>query len=287
MNNMTEASGSQEHNGYVIDAENAAEMARLTIQDDLLTQSMGFVPEQIDLTGIRKVLDVACGSGGWLLNLVARYPHLQGMGIDISQIMMEYASNLAATRNLTNVEFQVMDVTQPLQFPDNSFDLINARILTGFLSAPQWPTLLQECYRLTRPGGLLCLTEAEWGFTNSPALDTLSGFTALAFYRAGHSFSPSGRTIGTTNMFRLLLKQAGYQNIEQKAHVIDFSAGTPIHNSNVRNALTVYRLIEPFFIAMQIATPGELSRLQVQAEEEMQKADFCAIDYYTTAWGRK
>jgi len=48
--------------GYVIDAENAAEMARLMLQDRLLTQSMGgLIPEPIDLSQAYQVLDIACG----------------------------------------------------------------------------------------------------------------------------------------------------------------------------------------------------------------------------------
>ena len=148
------STGPSGYEGYVVDAENAAEMARLMIQDHLLTQAMGgLVPEQSDLSQVYHVLDIACGSGGWLLDLVTQYPHLQGVGIDISHLMMEYATSLTKSQGLSNVQFVVMDATQPLRFPDNTFDLVNGRILTGFLSTHQWSALLQECARITRPGG--------------------------------------------------------------------------------------------------------------------------------------
>lgn len=45
---------SRNESTYVIDAENAAEMARLTRQDRLITKTMGgLFPERSDLSGVR------------------------------------------------------------------------------------------------------------------------------------------------------------------------------------------------------------------------------------------
>lgn len=278
----------QPYEGYFIDAENAAEMARLVLQDRLITRAMGGVlPEPIDLSQVFHALDIGCGPGGWLLDLAAQNSHIRGVGIDISSLMMAYANNLARERDLPNVQFHVMNATQPLLFADNSFDLVNGRIITGFLTAQQWPAMIEECRRILRPGGILRLTEAEWGFTNSVALETLSGMTALSLYRAGHSFSPSGRTVGTANVLRLLLKQAGFQDIQYRAHAVDFSKGAEVHESNVQNVLVVYKLIQPFFIQMQVATEEELQRIYERLEQELQAEDFCGVDYYLTVWGRK
>ena len=277
------------HEGYVLDAENAAEMARLMMQDHLLTRVMGGpVPEQTDLSQIYRVLDIACGPGGWLLDLVTQYPHIQGVGIDISHLMMEYATSLVQSQGLPNIQFRVMDATQHLDFPDQTFDLVNGRILTGFLSADQWSGLLSECNRITKPRGILRLTEGEWGFTNSAAYDTLQqGMCTLAVYRSGHSFSPYGRNVGTANMLRLLLRRAGYQQIECRAHVVDYSAGTETHDSNCQNMLVFHKLLQPFLVQMQVATQDELDHLHAQMEADMLAEDFCAIDYFLTVWGHK
>jgi ubiquinone/menaquinone biosynthesis C-methylase UbiE len=282
------SSGTQHYEGYVMDAENAAEMARLMLQDRLLNQAMGgLLAERNDLTHIYRVLDIACGPGGWLLDLTTQYPHMQGVGIDISQLMIDYANNLARTQKLSNVQFRVMDATNPLEFPDRSFDLINGRILTGFLATHQWPTLLQECFRITKPGGILRLTEGEWAFTNSAALDKLASFTTRGIYQGGHSFSPHGRNIGTANMLRLLIKNAGYEDIACKAHVVDFSAGTELHEGNTQNMLVIYKQLQPFFIQMQLASQEELDDLHAQMETDLQADDFCGLDFFLTVWGRK
>lgn len=285
---MMENPATQRHEGYIMDAENAAEMARLMLQDQLFTETMGGVlPEQPDPSQIHQVLDIACGPGGWLLKLIEQYPHMRGVGIDISQLMIEYATSLVQSQQLSNVEFRVMDVTQPLDFPDNTFDLINGRIFTGFLSTQQWPLLLRECFRITRPGGILRLTEGEWAFTNSAAHDTLTGLFTQALRRGGHSFSPTGRTGGTINVLRLLFREAGYQNIQYRAHALDFSAGTPAHEMNAQNHLIVLKQLQPFLAQMQVATQEELDMLYAQMEEDFQKENFGALDILLTVWGYK
>jgi hypothetical protein len=47
---------------------------------------------------------------------------------------IEYATSLAEAQDLSTLQFRVMDATQPLDFPDSTFDLVNGRILMGFLS---------------------------------------------------------------------------------------------------------------------------------------------------------
>ena len=117
--------------------------------------------------------------------------------------------------------------------------------------------------------------------------NSLSGFLALAAYRAGHSFSPHGRTIGTANVLRLLLRRAGYEVIGHRAYAVDYSAGAELHESNVQNLLVVFKQVQPFFAQMQLATEEELQRLYEQMEEDLQTEDFCGIDFYLTVWGRK
>ena len=127
---------------YFIDPENAAEMARLTHQDRLVTQAMGgLFPERSDLSSIHAVLDIACGPGEWPLSVAATYPHMRVVGIDISSIMIAYAAMQAQVRAVDNVTFSVMDALQPFDFPTHTFDLINARFIFGFMS----PAAAERC----------------------------------------------------------------------------------------------------------------------------------------------
>ena len=169
-------------NTYLNDAESAAEMARLIDQDRAVTEVMGgLLPENPDFAGITQVLDIACGPGSWVQEVAFAHPDIEVIGFDISKTMIEYARQMAQVRGLSNAQFKVMDATKPLAFPDNSFDLVNARTIAGFMPQASWPALIKECLRVTRPGGSIRLTETDaWGVTNSLAFETLSWLCYLA-----------------------------------------------------------------------------------------------------------
>src|SRR5260370_17691027 len=108
---MTDISVPGTHHGYGIGGENAAEMERLMVQNQMLDRSLGGpLPEQTDLGEVHQVLDVACGPGGWIFDVVQRYPFIQGVGIDIDQLMIDFANS----QQIANARFRVMDATGPL-----------------------------------------------------------------------------------------------------------------------------------------------------------------------------
>src|SRR5260370_27314523 len=96
----------------------------------------GLLAEQAEsvLSTVRSVLDVACGPGGWALDLAQQYPDIQAVGVDIDEGMIEYANTMARASGLDNALFRVMDASKPLDFPDGSFDLVNARFMVAFLT---------------------------------------------------------------------------------------------------------------------------------------------------------
>ena len=272
---------------YFIDPENAAEMARLTHQDRLVTQAMGgLFPERSDLSSVRDVLAIACGPGEWPLSVAAAYPHAHVVGIDISSLMIAYAAMQAQVRQVDNVTFSVMDALHPLDFPAHTFDLINARFIFGFMSPAAWPTLLEECMRIARPGGTLRLTESEWNLTTSLAYETLHAFTTQALKKAGRSFSPDGRNIGITPMLGSFLQRAGCTHIRQAAFAQDLSAGTEANQTLYQNLMAFFKLVEPFVLGMGITTQMEFDTQYARMLEEISSPSFRAISFILTVWGQ-
>jgi hypothetical protein len=97
----------------------------------------------------------------------------------------------------------------------------------GSLHRTVWPRLVQECFRITRPAGVMRMTELDTsGITTSPAFNYLDALLLKANWLVGHGFSPDRRTTWMTPMLPTLLRTAGYQNIQHRAHAIDLSAGT-------------------------------------------------------------
>jgi ubiquinone/menaquinone biosynthesis C-methylase UbiE len=285
---MTTSPDSQESkNMYFIDQEDAVEMARLLEQDALVTRSMGglFSERADDLEIIHTILDVACGPGGWALSVARDYPHIQITGVDISTRMVNYSRTHAKARGFSNAHFEVMDVLQPLDFPENSFDLVNSRTLIGFMTPQSWPILLKELTRVCQPGGTVRLTEFEMPMTNSPAFEAISGLILQAMHKVGRNFSPDGRYFTITPMLGSLLQDAGCQNIQKKPHLIDFSSGSEAHEGYVQDLIFGFKLIQPFLSQMKMITEKEFNKIHQQMVGEMFDDHFCALAYGLTVWG--
>lgn len=275
-----------EESSYVMDAENAAEMARLIKQDRMFTQAMGGIfPERDDLSEIHDILDLGCGPGGWVLDVAREYPEKRIVGIDISHQMITYAQYLAEERQHRNVELHVMDAHKQLDFPDASFDLINARTIIAFTRRDQWSKLIQECTRLLRPNGVLRFTEAEAGYSTSPSIEHLNQLLMLAFYKAQFGFSPTN--FGMAPRLVRFFTEAGYQDIKKRPYLIDSSAGMPLHEASFNDFLAIYKMIQPFLIKMGVSTEEELQSLYQRGIEAMQEPDFYSIGVCFTISGRK
>src|SRR5207249_3256567 len=97
------------------------EMARLINQDRATTQVMGGPLSGIDDPfSLRNILDLGCGPGGWTLDAAFELPDAEVEGIDISHRMVDYAKARAKTQRLHNASFGIMDITQPLEYFDDS-----------------------------------------------------------------------------------------------------------------------------------------------------------------------
>jgi SAM-dependent methyltransferase len=284
----THGEPSQGDSVYFNDPENVAEMARLIGQDRLITKGMGgLYSERSDLSGIHRILDAASGPGGWTLEVALTHPEIEVVGVDVSQVMIDYANAQARVQGLNNASFQVMDIQKPLDFPDGSFDLVNARFI-NFLPAAAWSPLMQEFGRITRPGGVIRLTESEWWyFTNSPAMENLNAMIIRALKLQGESFSQSGRFTGVLPMLGRFLLDAGCVNVNYRSHVIDYSYGTEAYEGFRHDAAIVFKLFQPFIVRMGVATQEEVNQLYEQMQLEMAKDDFRGLMLPLTAWGEK
>ncbi len=270
---------------YVIDSESPAELARLLHQDRLFTKALGLLPPLPDNSKIHSILDIACGPGGWAREAAVTLPAAQVTAIDISERVITFAQDQAEVQQIPNVRFIVMNALKPLNFPDNSFDLVNGRLLNGSLTQTDWPILLQECQRILRPGGVVCLTEGEWGITNGSISEQLSFLLTQAMYRAKHGIS--SYAFGNTVMLQPLLRKAGYQNVQAQAFPLEYSAGTDAHHSAYQDMLAIFQLLQPFLISMKVTTQEELDHLYQQLPAEMLANDFCGMWFFLRVWGEK
>ena len=129
----------------------------------------GVLPEQPDPTAFQRVLDVGCGTGGWLIEVAKAHPTCTLLvGVDASLTFVEYARAQAEAAQVSDrVAFHVMDALHMLELPKSSFDLVNQRAATSWLRTWDWPKLLHEYRRMCRPGGVIRITEGDWVVSNT------------------------------------------------------------------------------------------------------------------------
>ena len=285
---MTENQPAKLQHTYIQDPESATEMARLMLQDRLVTEGMhGVFPERSSLEHIQTILDVGCGPGGWVLDVAHTYPDRTVVGIDVSTKMIAYAQAQASAQRLSNVTFVVMDALQPLDFSEGTFDLVNVRFASGYVLRAHWATFLQRCVQVLRPGGILRLTEPELaGLTNSPACEQMNAWVTQMVHRKGYGFSHDGSHFGVLPMLGLLLQEAGCTNIQTKPHMLDFSTGTALHKSQYQNYMVWYALLKPELIRMGITTEEGFDQTYNSMLEEMQLPRFRALWSMLTVWGK-
>jgi len=280
---------SHQHHPYFIDQEEGTEMYRLYRQGQVLTDMQGGVlPERPNFAGIRDVLDVACGPAEWALQLATQHPDVQVVGVDLSERITLFNRSNAQNNRLRNATFTVMDVTQGLAFADHSFDLVNARLIFGFMTPLKWPALVQECLRVLRPGGSLRMTEGDASLSNSAASERLHILLTQAIQDQGRSFLPSARHASVVPMLRSFLQEAGCTGVQERANVLNYSFGTPVHERWSRNILSAFKLVQKFLIEeTNVVTQDDYALLVEQLRREMQHETFCAVAFYLTVWGHK
>ncbi len=270
---------------FVQDRANEDERTRVMLQDQLYTASMGGVlPEQPDPTAFRRVLDVGCGTGGWLIDVARSYPTMTTLvGVDISNKMVEYARAQVEAEGVSDrVKFQLRDVLTGLEFPDASFDLINQRLGASYLRTWDWSRIVMEYRRVVQAGGVIRISEVDLTESNGEAFNRLARVFLQALYGAGHYFTLDNR--GLTGEIAPLLEKYGLRDVQTRVHHIEYRAGTKEGDMHAENMKYGFRTLLPFF-RKWTRLPADYEELYQQMLGEMQRPDFVATFDMHTVWG--
>lgn len=304
-------------NTCVIDAESSANLARLVDQPEPLDEGEvrrqlmlshhlsealgGAVPVTlVDLTSVHTVLDVACGAGGWALDLACAYPRLQVTGIDACTRSIASAQRLADDGGFSNVCFLVHDPREVQkiddQLPGAPFDLIHVAFVAPTLLSMDSSAWLRALSRLCRPGGTVCCTETEFPLTNSPALERLIALTCHALGLAECRCTPLSLLthaehtlcrLGITPLLASWFHAAGYQQVQQVLTAIEVSAGMEAHLCFTLQVEAFAQQIKPFLLEQGVITAGAYEQLCTQVEAEVQQDTFCGLCFLLSVLGQK
>ena len=125
------------------------------------------------------------------------------------------------------------------------------------------------------------------GITTSAAFNYLDSLLLKANWLVGHGFSPDGRTTCMTPMLPTLLRNAGYQHIQHRAHAIDISSGTDTPMDFYRTYEIFFQQTLPGLVSVGVATQEEVERTYQQMLIDMCSDYFKGMWYLLTVWGTK
>lgn len=86
--------------------------------------------------------------------MINDYPNCTYHGCDI-------VNATSKVLNANQFTFSYGNVVKGLPYADNTFDFVHMRLLILALRKEEWPIAIKEVIRVTKPGGMLQLTEAH------------------------------------------------------------------------------------------------------------------------------
>ncbi|KAJ1569957.1 hypothetical protein HK096_008539 [Nowakowskiella sp. JEL0078] len=101
------------------------------------------------------VLDVGCGPGSWAREVASKYPKSTIHAVDMAMTLFD------GIDTFPNITFKVGNVLERLPYPDNHFDVVFQRLLTGGIPKIKWNDVIKELHRVTKPGGFIELVEPD------------------------------------------------------------------------------------------------------------------------------
>jgi 2-polyprenyl-3-methyl-5-hydroxy-6-metoxy-1,4-benzoquinol methylase len=162
------------------------------------------------------VLDIGCGAGLAINTLAAAFPRSRFRGYDISESAIERARNEAKNQRLTNVRFEVRDVSDLRHRGD--FDLITA--FDAIHDQREPARVLREMATALRGNGWLVMQDIDTSTQLENNVDHPVGtflYTISTMHCMPVSLAQNGAGLGTcwgVELARQMLLEAGFRGIE-------------------------------------------------------------------------
>lgn len=191
-----------------------------------------------------RILESACGLGLWAIEMSQVYTRTKIIAIDKVLPNERLNMNRDENDNMGSVQFGCADLLKPLNYPDNYFDIIYQRELGSAIAHHQWPNLLSELYRITRPGGQIELVEHDHLFFHvGPVLSYINEWCRVAV-----------ESIGTTPTYTehlyKFLEDAGF--IDIKLQIFEIPIGEwPENEMNKQQGYLYKELMKTLFKSMR------------------------------------
>jgi ubiquinone/menaquinone biosynthesis C-methylase UbiE len=158
-----------------------------------------------------RVLELGCGPGFYACRLSQEYPQIHTTGVDLSRRLIARAQSRAASRSLRNCTFAHGDA-HALREESNSIDAVIVSRL--FLIVANREAVLNEVFRVLRPGGRCFIAEPTSGFRTRIPLGCMWLLSKLAGTPAGKYREPRQADVMTAPDFAALIHSQPWGDVD-------------------------------------------------------------------------
>ena len=135
---------------------NEIEQARLVSQAKVL-EDMIF--EKIDYSDCKNILEIGCGVGAQTEILLNNYPDAHITGVELSEVQLNTAKAYLNSK-YDSSRFTLLQMNaEELTFNEHTFDAVYICWVLEHVPNPQ--KIIDECYRVLAPGGIISITEVQ------------------------------------------------------------------------------------------------------------------------------
>ena len=227
---------------------------------DIMLNPLGDrVIERLDLKSDAKIIDIGCGCGATTLEIAKKITQGEILGVDISEPMLDKATETAKEMSLSNISFEVKDVQVDVM-PQNYFDIAFSRFGVMFFEDPF--EAFKNIHSSLKEDGLLsfvCWQNASLNPWQSLSIQVIKEFLDLP---APAPKSPGPFAFEDKTYLEEILRESGFKGLEildNQEDIVMFSG------KSIREACEDYLTINPVVTEMLKNSKPELTEEILEA----------------------